>query len=274
MRQLLLLRDQRVKLRFVIFLRRRLRFLFRFRFRRGGLGVAGQLAGQIVCQVDRLLPACYFSDPVPQIHRAGRSRGPSSSAPPRAAAARRSADRKSDAFARRRSTCSMCRSATWFTSFSAGSACSRLRRLIFELRSVFDCEDDALHGHVQARDQRQKKPAMQRITAPTLAHHQLQHQRQPSGDHAAGRSGNAAVPEVLEHILAPFHAASADELHQRPDQHRHEERTRHPQRHGPPVMQQQGSGSPSETRTVKCKSPRRSAHGRNVASASRNAAWI
>ena len=238
MRQLLLLRDQRVKLRFVIFLRRRLRFLFRFRFRRGGLGVAGQLAGQIVCQVDGLLPARIL--PV-LFHKLV---GPDDLAALLLRlrhGQRRLVDRQIEVRRLRAPPLHLLdvplRHMVHKLFCRVGMFAPR--RLILELRPVFDCENDALHGHVQARDQRQKEARDAEDHRADLAHHQLQHQRQPSGDHAAGRSGDAAVPEVLEHILAPFHAASADELHQRPDQHRHEERTRHPQRHGPPVMQQQ-----------------------------------
>ena len=236
MRQLLLLRDQRVKLCLVILLRCGLRLLLRLR--RGRPAVAGQLAGQIVRQVDRLFTACIF--PI-LLHKLV---GPDDLAALLLRlrhGQRRLVDRQVKVRRFRAPPLHLLdvplRHVVHELFRRVGMLA--LRRLIFELRPVSDCEDDALYRHVQARDQRQQNARDAEDHRTDAAHHQLQHQRHSPGDHAAGRPGNAAVPEVLDHILAPFHIAPADELHQRPDQHRHEERTRHPQRHGPPVMQQQ-----------------------------------
>ena len=75
---------------------------------------------------------------------------------------------KSDAFARRRSTCSMCRSATWFTSFSAGSACSRFGGSYSSFGRFLIARMMPFTVMFRLVISARRKPTMQRITAPTL----------------------------------------------------------------------------------------------------------
>ncbi len=122
-----------------------------------------------------------------------------------------------------------------------------LRLGIFRPWPLPDGGQDTADGHVQAGNQLQQQRRQQHDRRADAADNGRQQLREESGEDAAARAGNAAVPQLAEHLPRPFQLAAAGKnVRQRADGRRQQKRARHAQRNGPSVMQQQNQEAQQE----------------------------
>ena len=115
-----------------------------------------------------------------------------------------------------------------------------LRLGIFRAGPVPDGRHDACHRHVKTCDQAQQHPHDHDRSRADAADERFKEARNTACQNAARRAVDAAVPERGNDAPIPVRVKfSADQLHQTADQHGRQERAGHAQRDGPAVVQDQ-----------------------------------
>ena len=232
-RGLLRVRDQRVKLGFIIRMDRRLLRLLRGgRLRRLGQRCCGRL----------LLPAAVFHKNV----RAHRRVFPARGLLLRLLRQRGIVDRQIELA--RTGGPALLRALHVLDVLVRNGIDEHLRRVlvlalrlgIFRAGPVPDGRHDACHRHVKTCDQAQQHPHDHDRSRADAADERFKETCKAARQNAACRAVDAAVPERGNDAPIPVRVKfSADQLHQTADQHGRQERTGHAQRDGPAVVQDQ-----------------------------------
>ena len=232
-RGLLRVRDQRVKLGFIIRMDRRLLRLLRGgRLRRLGQRCCGRL----------LLPAAVFHKNV----RAHRRVFPARGLLLRLLRQRGIVDRQIELA--RTGGPALLRALHVLDVLVRNGIDEHLRRVlvlalrlgIFRAGPVPDSRHDACHRHVKTCDQAQQHPHDHDRSRADAADERFKETCKAARQNAACRAVDAAVPERGNDAPIPVRVKfSADQLHQTANQHGRQERTGHAQRDGPAVVQDQ-----------------------------------